>query len=45
MSQKFLDLEGLTSYDKKIKEWIKSSVVDITDDEIRALFVVSGGGN
>jgi hypothetical protein len=36
---KFLDLDGLTAYDGKIKEWIKSGVVDITDDEIIALFV------
>lgn len=43
MKQKFLDLAGLTAYDGKIKEWIKSSVVDITDDAINALFVVSGG--
>lgn len=42
MSQKkYLDLAGLTAYDKKIKEWIKSGLVDITDDEIRALFVTS----
>ena len=38
--EKYLDLEGLTSYDKKIKAWFKSSVVDITDDEIQALFPV-----
>lgn len=36
---KFLDLDGLTTYDKKIKEWFKSGIVDITDDEIIALFV------
>ena len=36
---KYLDLAGLTVYDGKIKEWIKSSVVDITDDEIKALFI------
>jgi hypothetical protein len=36
---KYLDLAGLTAYDTKIKEWIKSGLVDITDDEIRALFV------
>jgi hypothetical protein len=35
---KYLDLAGLTTYDKKIKEWFKSGVVDITDDSIRALF-------
>jgi hypothetical protein len=39
MSQKFLDLAGLTAYDGKIKEWIKAGVIDITDDEIRILFV------
>ena len=38
MSQKFLDLAGLTTYDKKIKDWIKSSIVDITEDAIRELF-------
>ena len=37
---KYLDLAGLTVYDGKIKEWIKSSVVDITDDEIKALFII-----
>lgn len=41
MSQKYLDLAGLTAYDAKIKEWIKSGVVDITDDAIRELFVTS----
>jgi hypothetical protein len=40
MSQKFLDLAGLTDYDGKLKEWFKSGVVDITDDEIRALFAI-----
>ena len=40
MSQKnYLDLAGLTVYDKKIKEWFKNGVVDITSDAIRALFV------
>ena len=39
MSQKFLDLNGLTTYDKKIKDWIKSSIVDITEEAIRELFV------
>jgi uncharacterized protein (TIGR02145 family) len=38
---KYLDLDGLTSYDGKLKEWIKSGVVDITDDEIRTLFAAS----
>ena len=37
--EKFLDLNELTTYDKKIKDWIKSRVVDITDDAIRVLFV------
>jgi hypothetical protein len=36
---KYLDLAGLTAYDAKIKEWIKSGIVDITDDSIRVLFV------
>ena len=40
MSQKFLDLAGLTAYDKKIKEWFKTGITDITEDPIRALFVV-----
>lgn len=35
---KYLDLDGLTSYDGKLKEWIKSGVVDITDGSIRELF-------
>lgn len=35
---KYLDLAGLTAYDGKIKEWIKSSTADITDDAIRELF-------
>jgi hypothetical protein len=40
MSQKnYLDLDGLTAYDRKIKQWFKSSVVDITDNAINALFV------
>lgn len=38
---KYLDLSGLTAYDAKLKEWIKSGTVDITDDEIRSLFVTS----
>ena len=38
MSQKFLDLAGLTAYDKLLKEWFKSGVVDIADDAIRELF-------
>jgi hypothetical protein len=41
---KYLDLAGLTAYDGKIKEWIKSSVVDITDDAINALFVTAAEG-
>ena len=39
MSQKFLDLAGLTAYDRMLKEWFKAGVVDITDDAIRVLFV------
>lgn len=38
MSQKFLDLAGLTAYDEKLKGWFKSSTADITDDAINALF-------
>jgi hypothetical protein len=41
MSQKYLDLAGLTAYDGKIKEWIKSGVVDIEDEAIMDLFVTS----
>jgi hypothetical protein len=45
MSQnKYLDLAGLTAYDAKLKEWIKSGVVDITDEAINALFVVPVSG-
>lgn len=38
---KYLDLAGLTAYDKKIKAWHHKHIVDITDDEIRALFETS----
>jgi hypothetical protein len=41
---KYLDLAGLTAYDGKIKQWFKSGLVDITDDEIRALFVTVAEG-
>jgi hypothetical protein len=41
---KYLDLAGLTVYDGKIKEWIKSGTVDITEDAIRALFVTVAEG-
>ena len=37
----YLDLAGLTAYDAKLKQWIKSGTVDITDDAIRALFEIS----
>jgi hypothetical protein len=40
MSQKFLDLAGLTAYDKMLKEWFKAGLVDITNDAINALFPV-----
>jgi hypothetical protein len=40
MSQKFLDLAGLTAYDKMLKEWFKAGVVDITDEAINALFPI-----
>jgi len=36
---KYLDSVRLAFYDKKLKEWFKSGVVDITDDAINALFV------
>ena len=39
MSQKFLDLAGLTAYDRMLKEWFKAGVVDIADDAIRELFI------
>lgn len=39
MNQKFLDLAGLTAYDRMLKEWFKAGVVDISDDAIRALFI------
>jgi hypothetical protein len=38
---KYLDLVGLTTYDKKLKEWFKSGVVDIEDEAIMDLFVTS----
>ena len=44
MSQKYLDLAGLTAYDKLIKEWFKSGVVDIADEAIKALFVTVDKG-
>ena len=37
---KYLDSAGLTFYDRKIKDWIKSSIVDIAEDAINALFIV-----
>ena len=40
---KYLDLAGLTAYDAKIKQWFNSSIVDITDDEILALFATEDG--
>lgn len=41
MSQvKYLDLAGLTAYDRKLKDWFKSGVVDIADEAIRELFVI-----
>lgn len=41
---KYLDLAGLTAYDKKVKEWFKAGIVDITDELIRALFGISTEG-
>ena len=35
---KYLDLTGLTTYDRMLKEWFKSGIVDITDEAIKALF-------
>lgn len=40
---KYLDLAGLTAYDAKIKQWFKSGIADITDDEILALFSTEDG--
>ena len=40
IQKKYLDLAGLTAYDAKLKEWIKSGTVNITDDEIIALFAI-----
>ena len=40
MSQKYLDLAGLTAYDEKLKGWFKSGITDISEDPIRALFPI-----
>ena len=46
MSKKnYLDLEGLTSYDRKIKAWFNAGLVDITDDSINALFAAPAPQN
>lgn len=41
---KFLDLAGLTAYDRMLKEWFKDGIVDIADDAISALFVTVAEG-
>lgn len=41
---KYLDLAGLTAYDRMLKEWFKAGVVDIADDAIKALFVTVAEG-
>jgi hypothetical protein len=38
---KYLDLAGLTAYDRKLKEWFKTGLVDIEDEAIMDLFVTS----
>ena len=44
MSQKkYLDLAGLTAYDKKIKDWHQKHLGVISDDEILALFATEDG--
>ena len=41
MSQnKYLDSAGLTVYDKKLKNWFKSEIVDIVEDAIKELFPI-----
>ena len=42
---KYLDLAGLTAYDKKIKAWHQKHLGVISDDEILALFATSDGYN
>jgi hypothetical protein len=37
---KYLDLAGLTFYDKKLKEWFKYYITEITEEAIRALFAI-----
>ena len=40
---KYLDLAGLTAYDKKIKDWHQKHLGVISDDEILALFKTEDG--
>jgi hypothetical protein len=40
----FLDLTGLTTYDRMLKEWFKTNVVEIAADAIRALFAIPAKG-
>ena len=40
---KYLDLAGLTAYDKKIKAWHQKHLGVISDDEILALFTTEDG--
>lgn len=37
---KYLDLAGLTFYDKKLKEWFKYYITEISEEAIRALFAI-----
>lgn len=38
MNKKFLDLAGLTAYDKKLKNWHDKHIQDILNEEILELF-------
>ena len=40
---KYLDLAGLTTYDRMLKEWFNAGVVDIADEAINALFATGDG--
>ena len=44
-SKNYLDLAGLTAYDKKIKDWHQKHLGVISDDEILALFATEDGYN
>lgn len=38
MDKKYVDLEGLKKYDKKLKNWHQNHIQDILDKEIFKLF-------